>query len=473
MTTVTAIDRHAPQTQAQRRPRAGRAFGACALGLVVGATAAEIVAFDEMAHETRVALSIVAFSAFGLLFLPAVRASALTLRRVTLAALVLAAVAVVMPPRGSHDIWSYASYGRMVSVHDVSAYTHVPADFPHDRLLPLVATGWRHTASVYGPGFIAISAAGTAVVGSTPTANRLFFQLMALAALAIAGSMVWRRTRDPAALAFVALNPTLVMAVNGGHNDLVVGLALLAGVVNMVAERPVGAGAAFAAGALVKLVLLVPVGALVLWCWRSRSRATAVWTALVAASAIAAGYAVAGGGEALGPLLHAGKQHSRSSVWQIVTQWLAAPLQLPRSSQFKILGSAAVVVTFSAVVFLVLRSTRTAAPNRLPPLQAGALVGGAATLVFLLAGAYVLPWYSAWGLPLLAFVWRSRVATVALVQSALIGVAYAAPLVLGPVFGTYGESIVPVLLAGGLGYLGWSAWRDRLDVPVRTRTFDR
>jgi heme O synthase-like polyprenyltransferase len=89
-----------------------------------------------------------------------------------------------------------------------------------------------------------------------------------------------------------------------------------------------------------------------------------------------------------------------------------------------------------------------------------------------LAGAYVLPWYSAWGFPLLALVWSSRVAAASIVQSALISVAYAAPLVLGPAFGTYAESLVPLLLAGGLLYLGWSTWCHRLDLPIGTRTID-
>jgi hypothetical protein len=95
-------------------------------------------------------------------------------------------------------------------------------------------------------------------------------------------------------------------------------------------------------------------------------------------------------------------------------------------------------------------------------------VAGTAALVFLLAGAYVLPWYSAWCLPVLALAWRSRVAVLAAVQAALISIAYAAPLMFDATLRTYAEDLLPVVLAGALGYLVWSAWRGRLDQPVGT-----
>ncbi len=73
------------------------------------------------------------------------------------------AISVAAPPRNSHDLWSYVMYGRMVSAHHLSPYSHVPIDFLHDPLLGRVATGWRHTSSVYGPLFTGVSAALTRV----------------------------------------------------------------------------------------------------------------------------------------------------------------------------------------------------------------------------------------------------------------------------------------------------------------------
>ena len=97
---------------------------------------------------------------FGGLFVGPIRDAILTKSRIVVAAGALLVVAVVIAPVG-HDIWSYAMYGRIVSVHHASPYTHVPADYPHDPLLHLV--GWRRTPSVYGPGFVGLAALGYGV----------------------------------------------------------------------------------------------------------------------------------------------------------------------------------------------------------------------------------------------------------------------------------------------------------------------
>src|SRR5205085_7042853 len=92
----------------------------------------------------------------------------------------------------------------------------------------------------------------------------------ALAALASLGvvALVWRATsaagRDPVAPALlVGLNPLVVLyAVGGGHNDLLMMLLAIGGVVILTwsTPRPALGGAALAAGAAVKASagLLVP-----------------------------------------------------------------------------------------------------------------------------------------------------------------------------------------------------------------------
>jgi hypothetical protein len=56
-------------------------------------------------------------------------------------------------------------------------------------------------------------------------------------------------------------------------------------------------------------------------------------------------------------------------------------------------------------------------------LSPAAAAGGAA-LVYLLAAAYVLPWYAGWTIPVLALAWRSRLTMLALAQSAVLLVVY-------------------------------------------------
>jgi len=430
------------------------------LVVLVGATAALVVGYDILGPGGRVAAAIFAFGAFGALFFPRVRV-ALTAARVLIVAAALIAIAVLSPPVGSHDLWSYAAYGRLVSAHHVSPFTRVPAAFPHDPMFHLIARGWRHTGSVYGPGFVAISAVGTAVAGMSQLATRLFFQLLEAVALGTALLIIWRRTRDPIALAFIALNPALIVVVNGGHNDIVVGLALLAGTLLLTDGHPREAGLVLGAGALVKLVLVLPLGALLIWAWRRRGPRAAVEAGASASTLLLGAYLAAGGVEALGPLLHASKQHSRSSLWRIATELLARPLGVHRSALFSLEGGAALALIATVVVLVVVSTTRGGA-RPASDSSTAVIVAGAAALVYLFAGAYILPWYSAWALPVLALVWSSRVAVLAAGQAALIGVAYAAPLVFGVVVRTYAQDVVPVVLLGALTYLAVSAWRDRL-----------
>ncbi len=357
-----------------------RAVGGAVLGVLVVATATNIVAYDAMRPTGRIVTALVAFAAFGALFVPAVRARALTRGRVVTAAGLLVVIAVLAPPAGSHDLWSYAMYGRLIAVHHVSPFTHVPADFPHDPLVHLVAPRWRHTSSVYGPGFVALSAAGTAVTGASVLATRLLFQLLEALALGGVLMIIWRRTRDPVAVAFVGLNPALLLVVNGAHNDLVVGLALLAGTLLLEDRRPRRAGLVLAGGALVKLVLVLPLGALLLWTWR-RHRTRDAWKAgATAGIVLLAGYLVSGGGAALGPLADASKQHSRSSLWQIATQWLADPLGIHRPDLFRVEGDAALLLVAVLVLVIVLRTPPRGAARWRAASATGPLVAGSAAL---------------------------------------------------------------------------------------------
>ena len=53
-----------------------------------------------------------------------------------------------------------------------------------------------------------------------------------------------------------------------------------------------------------------------------------------------------------------------------------------------------------------------------------ALVAGAAVFAYALLGAYVLPWYLIWGLPVLMLAWRSRLTWLAMLYGALLNLAY-------------------------------------------------
>ena len=378
--------------------------GVLTLGVLVLSVTANLAGYAVLGASGRFATGAVAFGAFGVLFLPAIRVSTLTPRRVVIAAGVLVAVAVVVTPRGSGDVWSYVMYGRMLVVHGASPFTHGPAAFPRDPFTHLVARSWRHTPSVYGPGFVALAGAGTGVAGHSMLLNRLYFQAVEAAALAGALALVWRRTRDPVALAVLGLNPTVLAVVNGGHNDLVVGLALLAGVLLVLDRRWAWGGVLLAVAASIKLVVVLPIAAVVLWVWRRQGRRGALHVAAACGAVLVLAYTVAGGLPALHPLLHARRQHDQMSIWQLPRELLRSSLLGPVISTAA-LGSIAVLAGF--VVLTALRRRPSSASGF--DLEPVVLVGATA-LVFFLAASFVLPWYSAWALPALAFAWRSRMA---------------------------------------------------------------
>ena len=117
---------------------------------------------------------------------------------------------------------------------------------------------------MYGPAFTAVSGAASLVLGSSLLGTRLFYQGLAAAALVTACVLVWRRTRSADAVAFFALSPvTALYLVNGGRNDILVGVAILGAVVLAQPTDTTAAGIVGGLGALVKLTGLVGVVALV------------------------------------------------------------------------------------------------------------------------------------------------------------------------------------------------------------------
>ena len=99
-------------------------------------------------------------------------------------------------------------------------------------MLYRVGRTWRHTYSVYGPAFTALSALGAVFLGAAAQATKDFYQLVAIAALAGAAVIIWRRTRSAGAVAFLTVHPMIAMFImSGARNDILVGLAVLGAVV--------------------------------------------------------------------------------------------------------------------------------------------------------------------------------------------------------------------------------------------------
>jgi len=232
--------------------------------------------------------------------------------------------------------------------------------------------------------------------------------------------LVHRRLRDPMAVAFLGVNPVTVIAVvNGAHNDALIGLALLGGVLLVAAKRPAWAGAAMALGALVKVTALLPLAAVGLWVWRRHGPRAAAALAGVAGAVTAAGILLAGGPIVLEPLREAALRFSNGSVWKAPRRWLTSAVDgsvgdVTEATRLtgRVLSTVALVCVVGLTVLVLRRVHRPGA----------AQVVGVSVLAYMLLGAYVLPWYLAWSLPALALCWRWPLAWLAVAHAGILQV---------------------------------------------------
>jgi dolichol-phosphate mannosyltransferase len=337
-------------------------------------------------------------------------------------------VALARPPSATEDLWYYAIYGRILAVYHASPYTHVPADYPRNPFLSQVGRAWHHTPSVYGPAFTALSGAASFVLGGALLETRLFYQGLAAAALVTACVVIWRRTRSADAVAFFALSPfTALYLVNGGRNDILVGVALLGAVVLAQRGSTTAAGVVGGLGALVKLTGMVGMVALVVALLVGRERHAARRVALAATFTVGGAYLVAGTSAVLTPMDTAGSLFSRESMWRLLPQ-IGQPLPTTEL---------ALLVAGILVCWVMLRTARSGPEVAVP----------AALTALTLGAAYTLPGYPAWALPTAALQHRGRVARIAALQAVVLVMAY--EIVRQPIPGRLGHALFQVALIGG------------------------
>jgi hypothetical protein len=285
-------------------------------------------------------------------------------------------------------------------------------------------------------------------VASLPT--RLTYQLVAAGALLAACKIVWRRTRSAGAVAFLAANPVVaIYLVNGGRNDILVGLAVLGAVVLSSRGRDTAAGLVGGLGALVKLTGLVGVVALVVSTFVTRGRASARRIGLAAVVVVGTGYLFVGSTALFTPMKTAGVAFSSASVWHV----------------FGILGHD-LPTTHVALAFLALATIVVIlgfADD--PPADVTASL-----TALTLGAAYMLPGYVGWSLPTAALDPKSRVSRIVAAEGVLLVASY--EIVREHLVGPVGSAIeradsqvAPLAVLALLALLVGAALRTRL--PVR------
>jgi alpha-1,6-mannosyltransferase len=398
------------------------------MALLIAATTADVAILWTPRHSVGSVLVVLASAVLvGLFVVREHTDPRLGIAAVACAISITMFAAVVEPPKMSNDAWSYAMYGRMVADHGVSPYEHTPVDFRHDPFFSHVNPRWRHRASVYGPVFVGVATLGAALAGPSLLASRLYYQLIAALALAAALVVVWRTTRRVAAVAFLGLSPLLaVIVVNGGHNDMLIGLLLLAATLFAARKRAGTAGALIGLAALIKLTAGLALLGLLLWTWRHQLRGLAARAFGATAAVVLAGYLPVLV-SASHVLTGADKTATNASPWNGIIDRLlrhdawrnvANPLA-PNST----LTAFFYVGLFAVLALAVGLGWRAAHRNR--PDEAV----GISVAAYPIAAEYAYPWYGAWGLPMFATDGLNALSAVVWVQSVLMLAALKLPLV--------------------------------------------
>jgi glycosyl transferase family 87 len=436
---------------------------------LVGGTLGALVA-GRSVWGIHLALAGVALTCFVVLIVLETRRRWLTASSVAVLAALLISFALWFPPRESADVWSYVMYGRIV-LHGDDPYTTPPSRFPNDRWLRLVRPLWRNTPSLYGPLFNLSAAGVVRLADGSALGARLGFQV--LAALAVAGTMVllWRRCRDPAAVALVGLNPLVIIGVvNGGHNDALVALFVLAGVLLAERNRGLATGVALGLAALVKVVALLPAGMILLWIWRRRGIRESAGSGVVTVATAAAGYLAIEGVGAWHALEAEAGLTTRFSAWRVVTFVHPVPEAAPSHYLRLAPGGTLGWLPLGIILVLALMGS-VAALREESPLHAVAL----ASMVYLLGGLYVSPWYVVWALPLLALAWPSGLAWVVLGLQAALTTAYALALHrhFGPVASLFRVGYFDVVATAQAAAVLALAWAGLRSIRTPTHAFLR
>lgn len=313
------------------------------------------------------------------------------------------AVLLLAPPLLSTDIFSYQFYGRMGALFGMNPYTAGPhALFLDQPLYNLVGEKWSYTPTVYGPLFTAISYVLAPL--SIPASALVYKSIAAISSLGTV-ALVWncarlRNVSPVRAVALVGLNPlTVIFGVGGGHNDLLMLLALMAGVYLLLLKRERLSGAMIVIATAIKVSAILPL-IFALLSGQGRGRGKLRVGVLVGALTAGIALAVMGFGMFGTGVLHLPgtlKTVQSEGDWHSVPG-LALALGFPTASAVLSLALGAI---FAAILaWLIWQVWR----DRLDWIAATAWM----TAALLVTTSSLLPWYVAWLTPFVALVTDRR-----------------------------------------------------------------
>jgi alpha-1,6-mannosyltransferase len=336
-------------------------------------------------------------------------------RAVLMTIAALHAFVLLAPPLVSTDIFSYQAYARMGATYGANPYLSGPHAIALDPVFPYIGAKWSYIPSVYGPVFTILSYVMAPL--SIAASVGVYKTTAALASLALVG-LVWntarlRRTDPVRAVALVGLNPLLVVfGVGGGHNDLLMLLAMMAAVYAILTSRERLGGALSVAAIGIKLTagLLLPFAIAARGPSRGTGRRRDFLVGAGAMLALLVSLSVAVFGSGLLDLLGTVQRTQSEGDWHSIPGFVATKLHLPTLGH--ILGFALAAAFAGVSAWLLRRVWR----GRIDWIDAA----GWATLAMLVAASSLLPWYVAWALPLAAVARDRRLARAALATTGVV-----------------------------------------------------
>jgi hypothetical protein len=318
-------------------------------------------------------------------------------------------VLVLGPPLPLTDVFNYLHYGRMPALYGLNPYHALPLAAAADPAYRF--SNWHHLPSPYGPLFTVL-AEGLAPLGLIASywTWKAIVLASSLGVLAIVAWAASRAGRSPqAAVAFVGLNPlVLVYGIGGLHNEPLMLLTVVGAVALVLRGRAAqeGTGWDAAAGACAALAVgIKPSAALVvaLVVLGARRRLWAL------AGAAAAGLVIA----AVVELRYGGWLPAVGIQARLVT-----PLSVPNVIA-ALAGRGALDATglrVAELAFAVIAAAALAAVawrrDRLAGATGAAMLGSVVTL------GWAMPWYVWWVLPFAALA-RTRALAVGCVAVTL------------------------------------------------------